>query len=113
MPSKSRRAASRQAQLQRRRRRGKARTQEFDPGPTESIRGPDAPMVESDEGLPADAEVVAPLNSTASRAPRPSSRGAASEPAPTYAYLGSELRRISAIATLIITILVALTFVLR
>ena len=111
MPSKSRRAASRQAQLQRRRRRGKSRTQVFDPGPMESESPTLDPAVETEEAAPpAEPVLEAP---PAPRRVRRSRREADAEAAPAYQHLGSELRRIGAITTLIVLMLIGLTFLLR
>ena len=119
MPSKSSRAASRQAQLRRKRRRGKARPQEFDVGPTESSRP--AATVEAVEDTEAEAVVEAGETAVATSPPRPqpvarptrrSARGTAPEPALSYPYLGSEVKRIAVISALIAIILAVLTFVL-
>ena len=111
MPSKSRRAASRQTQMKRKR-RDKPRTQEFDAGPAESSR-----IAAIDEGLEEDgtetaavATETSPSRPVARRAQR-SRRQATSEAPLAYGYLGSELRRIGAITFLIAIALVVLTFV--
>ena len=109
MPSKSRRAASRQAQLKRRR-RGRQRVQEFDAGPTEP-RSPDA---SADDGADEAVAVMpaAPASQTPARRPHRSRRQAASEAPLSYDYLGSEIRRIGVITAMIAVVLVLLTFLL-
>ena len=111
MPSKSRRAASRQAQLKRRR-RGRQRVQEFDAGPTES-RSPTS----DDDGADAVVAVMpaSPASQTSqapARRPHRSRRQAASEAALSYDYLGSELKQIGVITAMIAAVLVLLTFLL-
>ena len=107
MPSKSRRAASRQAQLKRRR-RDRQRVQEFDAGPTE----PRSPA--DDESADAAVAVMpaAPASQTPARRPHRSRRQAASETPLSYDYLGSELKQIGVITVMIATVLVLLTFLL-
>ena len=105
MPSKSRRAASRQAQLKRRR-RGRQRIQEFDAGPTE----PERPAEDD-----ADAAVVvmpATPVSQASARPHRSRRQTAIETPLRYDYLGTEIRQIGVITAMIAAVLVLLTFLL-
>jgi len=111
MPNKAHRAAARQAQLRRKRRRGKGRVQEFDLGPSEAstaafVRG----------SLVAESEV--PESTQALPAPTPGSvrrsrHQAEAEPMLVYGFLGPELRQIGIITSLIASILVVLTFVLR
>ena len=108
MPSKSRRAASRQAQLKRKRQRGKSRSQEFDPGPTEP-RQP-ASTLEAEED--ADVATVSPTAQQAVRQAPRSRRQSLGETPLTYPYLSSELKQIGAISALIVVTLVVLTFVL-
>ena len=108
MPSKSRRAASRQAQLKRRRRGGQ-RVQEFDAGPSESK----SPAVDDDVADAVHAEMpVAAASQPVARRPHRSRRQAASESPLTYDYLGSELKRIGVIALMIAIVLVVLTLLL-
>ena len=105
MPSKSRRAASRQAQLKRRR-RGRQRIQEFDAGPTK----PERPAEDD-----ADAAVVvmpATPVSQASARPHRSRRQTAIETPLRYDYLGTEIRQIGVITAMIAAVLVLLTFLL-
>ena len=111
MPNKAHRAAARQAQLRRRRRRGKGRTQEFDPGPSESAAASavrEAPVAEAE-----DPESAQALPASTQRPVRRSRKQAQAEPIPVYGFLGPELRQIGIITSLIVTILVVLTFVLR
>ena len=113
MPSKSRRAASRQSQVQRRRRRSKAQPQDFDPGPTKSSRESAVaePVVEPEVGLePALAGATAVSRQMATPRRRASS-GGSTTPA-VYRYLGAEMRRIGMIAGIMAVILTILTFVL-
>ena len=113
MPSKSRRAASRQTQMKRKR-RSKPRTQEFDAGPAESSRIA-AMDEEPEDDVTETAAVVAtqtqPSRSVA-RSARRSRRQITSETPLTYPHLGSELRRIGVITVLIAIALTVLTFVL-
>ena len=111
MPDKAHRAAARQAQLRRKRRRGKGHAQEFDPGPSESSTAAavrDRIAEEASEPEPAQ-EVVVPTP----RSIRRSRQAAQSGPLPTYGFLRTELKQIGLIASLIVTILVVLTFILR
>lgn len=114
MPSKSHRAASRQARLSRRKRRGKPALQNFQAGPSQ----PTAVADPDDDPRPAS-QPSASAVATQSRAAAPSParavarsrrRAAASENATRY--LGRELRQIGFITTFIALILAALTFVL-
>ncbi len=124
MPSKGRKAASRQAQLNRKKRRGKSpRQPEFEPAPLVSrtavetaIAEPEIDEPESVEGstpeLQTEATTPAPRVRSARR--RAGQRGAAADSTPlVYQYLGKEMRQIGIIASLIVAILVGLTFVLR
>ena len=120
MPSKNKRAASRQAQLrQRRRRGGRARS---------PARAEAAPEVRRTSALqrPAGAVATAAPITTTATAPQalearesPIARRRASrarvqlEPLPMYAHLGSEIRRIGALMGLVVVALAALTVVLR
>ena len=110
MPKKGHRAASRQAQLRRRRRRGKG-------GPEIFAAGPITPTEPSVVEEPA-AEAEFQPESVAEPAPQPtesvrrSRQRASTEAVPVYTYLRAELRRISIIAGLILVILAILTVVL-
>ncbi len=111
MPSKGNRAASRQAKLRQKKRRGKGADQAFDVGPAESKRA----LAEAEGvGTP---EKPSPAPSTlgpAPATPRPSRRArrAEAETAPRYGYLGGELKRIGVTTSIIVVLLVALSFVL-
>ena len=117
MPSKAQRAASRQARLSRRRRRGKAAPQNFQAGPTQpsavaepSVDGRPSPPVRQAASIsartPASASVAA---GTTARARR---RAADTGTSNVSRYLGRELRQIGVISSLIAVILIGLTFVL-
>ena len=123
MPSKGRKAASRQAQLNRRKRRSKnPRQPEFEAAPVMSQTAVETAVAEPEIEEPATVEESTPQPEDTTRpAPRVRStrrrggmRGAAAEQTPlVYQYLGKEIRQIGMIASLIVAILVALTFVLR
>ena len=111
MPNKAHRAAARQAQLRRKRRRGKGRVQEFDPGPSEAstaafVRG----SLVAESEAPESTQALPPPTP---RSVRRSRQQAEAEPMPVYGFLGPELRQIGIITSLIASILVVLTFVLR
>ena len=108
MPSKSHRAASRQAKLRQKRRRGKAAAQSFDAGPPEPTGAPAAVADDEPQPAPKKERPLAP----SSRAARRARAAATDETAPTNVYLGSELRRIGAVTLGILTILAVLSFVL-
>ncbi len=114
MPNKAHRAASRQAQVNRRKRRSKTRTQDFDPGPDEEsapVATVAAPVVETDgEGVPT--EERAPPRAAAAPVQR-SRRRAAVESAPEQKFLAGELRQIGFIATAMAIVLAVLTVLLR
>ena len=113
MPKKEHRAALRQAQVRRRRRRGKGAPQALDSGPVErpsvaavdelSVTVTPEPVIKDRPLEPAPQ----PVRRTRQRA------SAASEPVPGYAYLGAELRQIGMITTLIVVILAVLAVFLR
>ena len=129
MADKGKRVASRQAQLKRRKRKGKARSQQFDAGPGEAAATtpeaaasgatestipeptyPAAPVADqpTPETLPDPARTAAGI--------RTSIRGRAAaraEAAATYPYLGVELRHIGVIASVLAVALVVLTLLLR
>ena len=113
MPSKSHRRASRQAQLRQKKRHGKAQPQQFDPGPTEPRPAAQAEEPVAEEPLQPES---APASASLSSPPQPVRRSmqrASAQPALAYIYLGSELRRIGILATLIVAILAVLTVLLR
>ena len=106
MPSKGRKAASRQAQVRDKKKRGKAAPQVFEAGPVRSA----IPVDDAEE----EAAPTQPTTAVAQARPSVSKRrGRATEPAAAYGHLGTELKRIGVIASLAVVILVALTFVLR
>jgi hypothetical protein len=113
MPNKAHRAASRQAQVKRRRRRDKTRTQEFDAGPDEStvVATVAEPVVE-DDVEPERVEQRAPARATHVPARRSRNRAVA-EPAPGQKFLAGELRQIGMITTMIVVVLAVLTVFLR
>ena len=116
MPSKAQRAASRQARLSRRRRRGKAAPQNFQAGPTQPGAVADDAAAASGARARQAASISARTPASASTetrsAPRARRRGADAGTSNVSRYLGRELRQIGAISCLIAVILVGLTFVL-
>ena len=114
MPSKAQRAASRQARLSRRRRRGKAAPQNFRAEPTQ----PNAAVVDSPSPPVRQAASLSARTTPASAsvetrsAPRARRRAVDTGASNVSRYLGRELRQIGAITSLIAVILVGLTFVL-
>ena len=111
MPSKSQKAASRQAKLREKRRRGRPAPQEFQRGPTRSL----AAEEESDQEVAprsASRQAAAGAATLAASPVRRTARSALAERAPSYQYLRSEMRRIGVIASLIVVILIALSFVM-
>ena len=123
MPSKRKKAASRQAQLSQRKRHrsGRGRNQAASQAEQDEAATP-AP-VRTPVSRPVAAKPPPPRPATArvpSLAASPRSRGRAArmvraqqEPLPMYGYLGSELKRIGALTGLIAVALMVLTFVLR
>ncbi|MCH7652994.1 MAG: hypothetical protein IIB14_04890 [Chloroflexi bacterium] len=123
MPSKGRKAASRQAQLNRKKRRSKnPRQPEFEAAPVMSRTAVETAVAEPEIDELAAVEDSTPQPEAATRpAPRVrstrrrgGSRSAAEEQTPlVYQYLSREIRQIGIITSLIVAILVGLTFVLR
>lgn len=122
MPRKGHRTASRQAQLSQKKRRSKVNPQVFDAGPGESsaataVEEPAvAETAETGEMPQQSKSAVATARPSSTPARRPAQRSkqrtsAESTPA-VYRYLGAELKQIGMITTLIVAILIALTFVL-
>ena len=116
MPSKAQRAASRQAKLSRRRRRGKGAPQNFQAGPTQSaaasetsIRTRTSPTRQTSNSGIAPAT---PSMSSSRAAPRARRRAADGGTSNVTRYLSQELRQIGMITSLIAVIIVGLTFVL-
>lgn len=114
MPNKARKAASRQAQLRRRKRRVKSEpTRVFDAGPQESSGMRSAE--EASAVLDADPAVETSPPAPTARPARRSRQRAVSEPqsAAVYIHLGAELRRIGLIAGFMVVVLAGLTVALR
>jgi hypothetical protein len=111
MPSKSHRAASRQAKLRQKRRRVKAADQVFEAGPERSTAMVEATATDDQVGPDPRPAAVAPDPSPLQpvRRARQSQSGTA---ASRYAHLGAEIRRIGIISILIFAILAAVSFVL-
>lgn len=117
MPSKAQRAASRQARLSRRRKRGKSAPQAFQAGPVRPSANGDAAVGVARRSAGATRSVseqtsAGAARATTSAAARPRRRIASPGVSNVSRYLGRELRQIGAITTLIAVILVGLTFVL-
>ena len=109
MPKKGHRAASRQAQIQRKRRRGGSRTQEFDAGPSDAdVAARQAAVDEDGVPLESAAEVL-----PATTPVRRSKRQAAADATPTYPTVRPELTRIGILTSVIVVILAVLTVFLR
>lgn len=115
MPSKAQRAASRQARLSRRRRRGKGAPQNFQAEPTQ----PTAASETSTRTRTSPTRQTSPLGVAAATsmsdsrpAPRARRRAADAGTSNVTRYLGQELRQIGMITSLIAVIIVGLTFVL-
>ncbi len=106
MPNKGRKIASRQAQVRDKKKRGRAAPQVFEAGPVQ----PAAPVDDAEEEAPPLQPTPAIVQARASVSKR---RSRATEPVAGYKYLGTELRRIGLITSLIVVILVALTVLLR
>ena len=105
MPKKGYRAASRQAQMQKKRRRGGSRTQVFDAGPSEAEVAARQELLDdevgTDETTVARGPAPAPVR-------RPGSRTAVST-APTYPSIRPELTRIGILAFTVVVVLAVLT----
>ena len=109
MPKKGHRAASRQAQIQRKRRRVGGRTQEFDAGPSDAdvaarqaaVDEEDVPIEQAADARPAPTPV------------RRSKSRAAPDAAPTYPTIRPELTRIGILTSVVVVILAVLTVFLR
>jgi hypothetical protein len=115
MPNKAHRVAARQAELSRKKHRGKGRPQVVDSSPAPVSPTTTTTAVKE----PAVAETVKPVKkeaiaASAQPAPMPARRARQrASAAPARSYLGAELRQIGTIVALIAVILVVLTFVLR
>ena len=112
MPSKGRKAASRQAGLKGRRKRRKGGTQNFEAGPAVSSRA------EREEDPKASASAPSAPAAQPVRAPRATTRSsraaqaAAVEAAAAQPYLAKELLRIGVVTGVILVILAAASVVL-
>lgn len=127
MADKGKRIASRQAQLKRRKRRGKGRSQHFDAGPIEGAAAspeataPEAPGATAPDPA-AQASAAQPTPDTqpaparpaaAARTARRTRAAARAEASVIYPYLGVELRHIGVLAALLAVALVVLTLLFR
>lgn len=118
MPSKSKRRASRQAQLSGRRRRrggrprGEATAQSHVQEVRRQARPAVATAVESRPETPAPVQPRQPVAAAPSTRRRSSRARTPLEPLQMYPYLGSELRRIGALTGLVAITLAVLTVVL-
>ena len=116
MPSKAQRAASRQARLSRRRRRGKAAPQNFQAGPTQpnavAETAVDAPSPRVRQAASMSARTPVSASAETRSAPRARRRASDAGASNVSRFLGRELRQIGAISCLIAVILAGLTFVL-
>ena len=100
MPKKGHRAASRQAQLRQRKRRGRGQSQVFDAGPV--APSPDIAVEERPDAVEAEPVPAPEPRQTSTRDTRRSRQRAAAAAEPlTLPYLGAELKRIAAFSTLI------------
>ena len=124
MPSKGSKAASRQAKLSQKRRRGKGAPRVYDSAPTaprEGVAGPVEAQSATEFEATAESQETASqtkraVSEAASPSPRRRSRAAMAATAATaestYPFLGIELRRIGLITFLIVVLLSVLTAVL-
>ncbi len=126
MPSKAGRAASRQARLSRKKRRGGKGRQDFELGPDESVATTEAAVEDADieaqdesgaeESLTAQPSATATATRARPRTRTPGrtrqQRAAEATPARVYQYIGAELRLIGIITVIIVALLTGLTFVL-
>ena len=116
MPSKAQRAASRQARLSRRRRRGKGTSQTFQAGPTQptavSDTASEAPSRQVRQAASVRSSATTSGPSISGPAPRTRRRSSEAGTPLVGKYLGRELRQIGIITSLIAVILAGLTLVL-
>ena len=111
MPSKSQRAASRQARVRNRRKKGRAAPQTFQAAPTQRRQEDE----EAAATAPKPSAATATAPSMVSTAPaRPARRARVAQEAATaeYPYMKPELIRIGAISSVVLVIIAGLTFVL-
>ena len=110
MPSKSQRAASRQARVRNRRKKGRPAPQTFQAAPTQRRQ-------EDEEAVamaPKPAATAAAPSMTSTAPVRPARRVARAQEtaAAEYPYMKPELIRIGAISSVVLLIIAGLTFVL-
>ena len=109
MPKKGHKTASRQAQLQKKRKRVESRAQEFDAGPSDAdIAARQDALAE--QGL--DTRLSRDALPTSALAPRLRNRASATA-TPTYPSIRPELTRIGVLTSIIAVILAILTVLLR
>ena len=109
MPSKSQRAASRQARLRERRKKGRPAPQTFQAAPTERRKEDE----EAAAMVPKPAAAAAPsMASTAPARPARRVRNAPEAATAEYPYMKPELIRIGAMSSVVLVIIVGLSFVL-
>ena len=111
MPSKGSKAASRQAKLRQKKRRGKGAPQIHEAGPSKSAAEIEEATLEAvgeDGPAPRPVKPSAARTATSRLARQPLPADTAS----TYPYLGVELRQIGIITLLIFILLAVLSFVL-
>ena len=110
MPSKGSKAASRQAQLRQKRRRGRGAEQDFDAGPSAAdVAAREDAAAEADSKDTPSPRAVATRPSSA---PSRSRRAPVDDTIPEYKYLGGELKRVGVVAVVILAILALLSFLL-
>ena len=109
MPSKSQRAASRQARVRNRRKKGRPAPQTFQAAPTQ--RRQEDEEAAAMPSTPAAAAAPS-MTSTAPVRPARRARRAQEVAAAEYPYMKPELIRIGSISSVVLLIIVALTFVL-
>ena len=106
MPSKSQRAASRQASLRKKRRHGKGAAQAFEVGPTQSSRV-------AEEGKEEIRAVPQPAPAPVQAQPSGRAKQAAvAEAASQDQFLGAEVRRIGIVTAIILALLAVASMVL-
>ena len=110
MPSKSQRAASRQARVRNRRRKGRPAPQTFQAAPTERRQEDE----EAAAMVPKSAATAASPSMTSTAPVRPARRARRVQEAAAaeYPYMKPELVRIGAISSVVFIIIAGLTFVL-
>ena len=112
MPSKSQRAASRQARVRNRRKKGRPAPQTFQAAPTERRPEDEEAAAMAPSPAAATAGAAPSMTSTAPARPARRARRAEEAAAAEYPYMKPELIRIGAISSVVLLIIVGLTFVL-